>query len=336
LTVLGVAGPAGSVPVAVVSPLVELGSALHVLRDPGHHDADEWAAGVRAGMSRRLAESVRQWSWTTQAIRATPFVTAAPIRQSPAPIRAGAADDLPAALDRLREEPPHRVAGQLLRPIAPTGAPAAALRWARARGPAVAAQVQALVDDPGRAVADFVDFLARCWDEWFAEEWARCAPALRRRARRFADTVAAHGAVRALSTLDPAITPSAGGDGLSVGKVAQGRHDVSRRGLAVAPSTFIRPHLYVGDASATRTARLAAALGDFCESLHDLVAHVLMWDEINLAVLAEAAAGRVTGACRRGGRRPRRDDASTTAACGPAAPFRHRCCCTGTGVCATR
>lgn len=34
-------------------------------------------------------------------------------------------------------------------------------------------------------------------------------------------------------------------------------------------------------------------LGDFCESLHDLIAHVLMWDEINLAVLAEAAAGRV-------------------------------------------
>ncbi|MFI6478609.1 DinB family protein [Nonomuraea sp. NPDC050663] len=33
-------------------------------------------------------------------------------------------------------------------------------------------------------------------------------------------------------------------------------------------------------------------LGDFCRSLHDLVAHVLMWDEINLSVLAEAAAGR--------------------------------------------
>jgi hypothetical protein len=33
-------------------------------------------------------------------------------------------------------------------------------------------------------------------------------------------------------------------------------------------------------------------LGDFCESLHDLVAHVVMWDEINLAVLTEAAAGR--------------------------------------------
>lgn len=33
-------------------------------------------------------------------------------------------------------------------------------------------------------------------------------------------------------------------------------------------------------------------LGDFCASLHDLLAHVLMWDEINLAVLSEAAAGR--------------------------------------------
>ena len=39
--------------------------------------------------------------------------------------------------------------------------------------------------------------------------------------------------------------------------------------------------------------RLASGpLGDFCESLHDLVAHVLMWDEINLAVLSEAVAGR--------------------------------------------
>jgi hypothetical protein len=38
--------------------------------------------------------------------------------------------------------------------------------------------------------------------------------------------------------------------------------------------------------------RADGPLGDFCESLHDLVAHVLMWDEINLAVLAEAAAGR--------------------------------------------
>jgi hypothetical protein len=33
-------------------------------------------------------------------------------------------------------------------------------------------------------------------------------------------------------------------------------------------------------------------LGDGCESLRDLVAHVLMWDEITLAVLTETARGR--------------------------------------------
>jgi hypothetical protein len=33
-------------------------------------------------------------------------------------------------------------------------------------------------------------------------------------------------------------------------------------------------------------------LGDFCETLHDLAAHVLMWNEINIAVLDEALFGR--------------------------------------------
>jgi hypothetical protein len=36
----------------------------------------------------------------------------------------------------------------------------------------------------------------------------------------------------------------------------------------------------------------AGPLGDFCESLHDLVAHVLMWDEISLAVFTEERMGR--------------------------------------------
>lgn len=37
----------------------------------------------------------------------------------------------------------------------------------------------------------------------------------------------------------------------------------------------------------------AGPLGHFCDSLHDLTAHILMWDEITLAVLRDAAAGRV-------------------------------------------
>ncbi|HTF07124.1 MAG TPA: maleylpyruvate isomerase N-terminal domain-containing protein [Asanoa sp.] len=47
-----------------------------------------------------------------------------------------------------------------------------------------------------------------------------------------------------------------------------------------------------GEALARDFATSAGPLGDFCESLHDLVAHVLMWHEINLAVLTEADRGR--------------------------------------------
>ena len=47
-----------------------------------------------------------------------------------------------------------------------------------------------------------------------------------------------------------------------------------------------------GEALARHFATAAGPLGDFCASLHDLVAHVLMWNEINLAVLTEADRGR--------------------------------------------
>ncbi|GIF46833.1 hypothetical protein DFJ67_1524 [Asanoa ferruginea] len=46
------------------------------------------------------------------------------------------------------------------------------------------------------------------------------------------------------------------------------------------------------EALARDFATSAGPLGDFCASLHDLVAHVLMWSEINLAVLTEAGRGR--------------------------------------------
>jgi Family of unknown function (DUF5937)/Helix-turn-helix domain len=236
MAIVGVTGPAAGRPVAVVSPLVELGSALHVLRDPGHHDAEGWAAEVRATISPRLSDSIASWSWTTQAIRATPFVTAF-----------SAADDFAGELGRLRALPVPQLAGQLLRPISPVGDTRAALRWGRSRGPAVAGLVQSLVDHPAQAVADFVDFVERCWREWFAAEWARVQPGLAARARQFADMVSTRGAVPALVTLDPAVTPVSTGDGVAVAKIAKSRHDVSRRGLLVAPSAFIRPHLYVAD-----------------------------------------------------------------------------------------
>jgi uncharacterized protein DUF5937 len=132
ISILGLdeADPARSGP--AVSALVEFGSALHVLRDPGHHGSGEWAAGVRGAMSPGLDRRTRAWWWTTQAIRSAPFVTA-----KPGP--AGFGDQLAG----LRARPAARLAGQLLRPISPAGDPRAALHWSRSRGAGVAAVVAA-------------------------------------------------------------------------------------------------------------------------------------------------------------------------------------------------
>src|SRR5262249_59842645 len=136
-------------------------------------------------------------------------------------------------------------AGRWRRPTPRPGAAGAALPWPGPRGPAVAAVVEKLVTRPADAVAAFLRFLDRSWQEWFSAEWVRILPVLAARARLFADTVSVRGAATALAGLDSSVTVAASGDAVSIGEVRNARHDVSRRGLLVAPSTFIRPHLYV-------------------------------------------------------------------------------------------
>ncbi|MEV0718198.1 DUF5937 family protein, partial [Asanoa sp. NPDC050611] len=152
----------------------------------------------------------------------------------------GPDDEFAVQLDHLRALPPRRLAEQLLRPI---GDAAAALRYARARG--IGDQVAALVERPGPAVTEFLEFLAESWDTWFAARWPAVRPVLAARTRRFALDLAARGPAAALATLDPSITPA--GAGVSIAKVRNGRHDVTRRGLVVVPSTLISPHVYVAD-----------------------------------------------------------------------------------------
>jgi DNA-binding transcriptional ArsR family regulator len=249
-------------PAPVVSPLIELGCALHALNDPTHHTTTP-----RAALSPDLAARTAAWSWTTRAIRATPFVTALPGNTTPsadsehgtgergrsesgcsdrgADSRGGDNLSFPEAVEVLRALPVERLAGQLLRSVSPRRGGRTAAHWAASRGPAVAASVTALLERPAEAVADFLDFLEVSWHEWFAAEWHRVQPSLAARARRFTDLAARHGAQDALTSLDPAITATP--TGITIAKVQNTRHDVSQRGLLVAPSAFIHPHLYVAD-----------------------------------------------------------------------------------------
>jgi DNA-binding transcriptional ArsR family regulator len=210
--------------------MIEFGSALHVLGDPEHHGAAEWAARVRGSMSSELAAKTDAWTWTAQAIRAAPLVTAS-------------ADDFEARVADLREMSPGQLAAQLLRPIARAGT--SSLRWSKARSPEVAELAEALTGRPGQAVKSFLDFLERSWREWFSAEWAGIRPTLAARAREFADVTDRQGALAALASIDPAVTASP--SGIVLAKVQSRRHDAARRGLLVTPSTLIRPHLYVAD-----------------------------------------------------------------------------------------
>lgn len=222
-------------PTAATCALAELGGALHVLNEPVHHDATEWAEQVRAALSAQTRDAVPRWAWLTQAIRASPFVGVGPL-----------AGDLAGELDELCTADAHDLARGLLRPISPKGDSKVARRWARSRGPEVAAQVDALIDEPAVAVADFARFVESCCDDWFASEWQRVRPQLGTHARKFADLAARTGVVGALAALDPSITASSR-DAVTIAKVQSRRYNVAERGLVCLPSAFIRPHLYLAD-----------------------------------------------------------------------------------------
>jgi DNA-binding transcriptional ArsR family regulator len=222
-----------------VSPLVELGSALHVLGRPGHHGREEWARGVRDGMSPALVEQTRAWMWATQAIRATPFVSVEGIPEQA---------DFSAQVERIRRTAAEELARQLLRPVSGSRDPAAARRWGRSRGPAVTALVDMLIDRPHEGVARFLDFLEASWREWFRDEWHEVRAGLAQRSRKIEDSLQRFGTAAALASLDPAVTVrGGGGKGVVIAKVQSKRHDVSRRGLSIAASAFIHPHVYVAD-----------------------------------------------------------------------------------------
>jgi len=216
--------------------MVELGGALHVLGSPDHHADQRWVTDVRSRMSPELSDETACWSWTTTAVRSRVFVGQLADVEN--------AEDVPWVLART---PPHTVAADLLRPLSALGSTRSLIEWAAARGPAVQETVEALVADPAAGSRRFEQFLRATWEEWYAELWCRVLPQLREHARHFQQTRARLGAAAALTGLDPAFHRGRVAGTVVLAKVQSKRHDVTLRGLRVAPSFFGSPHVYVAD-----------------------------------------------------------------------------------------
>lgn len=224
----------------VASPLIELGSALHVLAEPAHHGRTDWAAMVP--LSADLRAELAQWTWTVRAVRARFFATSA-------------ATGMPSwddELTALRKRPPEEVAAELVRPL--RGRPlssrstdnTAVLHWARSRGRSTAALVESLLTSPADPVRRFVDLLDACWQEWFRQVWEESRDALAARGRQDRDLAVRDGVSVMLRSLDASIDVR-DADSVVVQKVQSKRIDIGTRSLLLVPSNYIAPHLFVGE-----------------------------------------------------------------------------------------
>ncbi|WBQ07376.1 ArsR/SmtB family transcription factor [Kribbella sp. CA-293567] len=226
----------------VASPLIELGSALHVLAEPHHHQRIEWAEQTRASMPAALRDELATWTWTVRAVRARFFATSA-------------ATGLPSFADELaalRSRSPEELAAELVRPLrgrplASQGTdPDAVRRWALSRGRPVAELVESLLTSPAEPVGRFLDLLDDCWDSWFGEIWTSSRDQLAARGRQDRDLAVRDGLSTMLRALDGSIEVR-DADSLVVQKIQNKRIDLAQRSLLLVPSNFIAPHLFLGE-----------------------------------------------------------------------------------------
>lgn len=230
----------------VLSPLAELGSALHVLTAPDHHGALEaWSQRVLADFTPGMLAELQAFGFLWDHFRAEFMLPANP----------GTHTHLAGELDAIATLPIDEFAQVALRPLGeqpglPSHVDTAAttdqlLVHARARSRRAEALTQSLLSNPGQVRSRLLAFLSACDHHFFATEWDRMAPSLRQAAdtlRHIRDT---RGAAAVLTGLAHGIRQPE-----PVTVVIDKAMDTTitlsdQRPLWVVPSLLSHPHLYV-------------------------------------------------------------------------------------------
>ncbi|MFF8959249.1 DUF5937 family protein [Streptomyces sp. NPDC014894] len=240
-----------------ISPLAELGLALHALAEPGHHPGlHGWATATSAGLKPDLADRLCEADFLWRTTFSDVFMAFAGLSgETPAPTLAGELD----LLDRLDDD---RFVSAALEFTCGSsyacGGPSAltdpvrrgrALELAANRGPQQLDFTKRLLDDPTAVRAWLRRLFEDCDEAFFADAWRRIAPQLAADARHKTELLRHKGLAEALHAVSPALSVDEDRTLITADKLADGRTTAFRPGLepgvTLIPSSYGWPHLMV-------------------------------------------------------------------------------------------
>ncbi|GAA2261900.1 DUF5937 family protein [Streptomyces amakusaensis] len=243
-----------------ISPLAELGLALHALAEPGHHPGlHGWAAATSAGLEPDLADRLCEADFLWRTTFSDVFMAFAGLTgASPAPTLAEELD----LLDRLDDERFVLAALEFtcgssyacggLSALSDPVRRERSLELAANRGPRQLEFTKRLLSDPVSVRAWLRRLFEDCDEAFFADTWQRVAPQLAADARHKTELLRHKGLAEALRAVSPALSVDADRTRITADKLADGRttavdpgRDQGDRGLTLIPSSYGWPHLMV-------------------------------------------------------------------------------------------
>ncbi|MFF3336565.1 DUF5937 family protein [Streptomyces sp. NPDC002888] len=236
----------------VLSPLAELGMALHALAEPGHHPRLQgWATSVTAGLDSHLADRMCEADFLWRTTFSDLFIPCAGIPGRSTLPGATLAEELD-LLDKLTDEQfvdaaleftcalPYYAHGPAT--LADPDVRQRALELAASRGPQQVRFTERLLNDPPRIRAWLRQFLEDCDQAFFAQTWSRLGHQLAADARHKTDLLRRRGLGEALASVSPAVTLHEAAARISVDKLASGHTATGDGGLLLIPTSLGWPH----------------------------------------------------------------------------------------------
>ncbi|KUH37881.1 MULTISPECIES: DUF5937 family protein [Streptomyces] len=238
-----------------LSPLAELGVALHALAEPAHHPGlHGWATATSAGLKPDLADRLHEANFLWTATMSDVFLPYSGVRGGDGRPGTTLAEELD-LLDRLDEERFVRAALEFTCSTSYTSGdpvrPARVLELAANRGPRQLDFTRRLLDDPSGVRAWLRRLFEDCDEAFFADTWRRIGPGLVADAREKGELLRRRGLSEALRAVSPAIALEEDGARrrIQVDKLAHGRTTAVDPevgpGVTFVPTSFGWPHLLV-------------------------------------------------------------------------------------------